>query len=162
MTRHRAASLVILFANAGLLAWGAMVALVPERVLGPGSVPILVAGYEGFTGGSWSEMAAASPATAEFITLIFRLYAVYIVPFGLLAIAIATTAFRRGDAWAWWALLVGDTIAYGAPMTYDWMVNAIGPFEMLEYVGLASIYAALAVTAPFRAAVPASLRSRLG
>ena len=36
-------------------------------------------------------------------------------------------------------------------MIYDRVVNAIGPFELLEYVGLAVIYAALAVTAPFRA-----------
>jgi hypothetical protein len=31
------------------------------------------------------------------------------VAFGLLAIAVAATAFRRGDGWAWWALLVGTT-----------------------------------------------------
>ena len=31
-------------------------------------------------------------------------------------------------------------------MTYDRVVGAIGPFELLEYVGLAAIYVALAVT----------------
>jgi hypothetical protein len=39
-------------------------------------------------------------------------------------------------------------------MMYDWTVNAIGPFELSEYLGLAMIYGALAVTAPFRAAGP--------
>ena len=34
----------------------------------------------------------------------------------------------------------------------DWIADAIGPFEMSEYLGLALIYAALAVTAPFLAA----------
>ena len=34
-------------------------------------------------------------------------------------------------------------------MTYDWTVNAIGPFELSEYLGLAMICGALAVTAPF-------------
>jgi hypothetical protein len=62
---------------------------------------------------------------------------------------IAVTAFRRGEVWAWWALLVGNTIALLSGMRYDWIVNAIGPFELTEYVGLAMIYAALAVTAPF-------------
>jgi hypothetical protein len=33
-------------------------------------------------------------------------------------------------------------------MTYDWTVRAIGPFEMTEYLGIAGVYAALAVTAP--------------
>jgi len=37
-------------------------------------------------------------------------------------------------------------------MRYDWIVNAIGPFEMSEYLGLALVYGALAVTAPFLAA----------
>jgi hypothetical protein len=37
-------------------------------------------------------------------------------------------------------------------MTYDRTVNAIGPFELSEYLGLAVIYAAIVVTAPFLAA----------
>ena len=37
-------------------------------------------------------------------------------------------------------------------MTYDWTVNAIGPFELSEYLGLALVCGALAVTAPFRVA----------
>ncbi len=72
--------------------------------------------------------------------------------FGLMASAIAVTAFRRGDSWAWWALLVGHTITLVSAMTYDWTVNAIGPFELSEYLGLAMICGALAVTAPFLAA----------
>jgi len=146
---RRAAWLVILIADVGLLAWGAMAALVPDRLPGPGAAPILTAGYEGFTGGSWQELAHTSPLTAKYITLLFRLYGAYIVAFGVLAIAITATAFRRGDSWAWWALLVGNTIAFGAAMRYDWIVGAIGPFEMTEYVGIAAIYGALAVTAPF-------------
>ena len=34
-------------------------------------------------------------------------------------------------------------------MTYDRMANAIGPFEVSEYLGLVLVYGALAVTAPF-------------
>jgi hypothetical protein len=73
------------------------------------------------------------------------------VAFGLLAIAVAATAFRRGEAWAWWGLLAGNTIAFVAAMTYDWTVGAIGPFELSEYLGLVLIWGALAVTAPFGA-----------
>jgi hypothetical protein len=82
------------------------------------------------------------------------------VVLSLLALAIAATAFRRGDRWAWWALLVGNTIAFVGAMAYDRIVHAIGPFEALEYVGLAVIFVALALTAPFRAAarpVPATV-----
>lgn len=149
---RRLAWVIILIADVGLLAWGAMAALLPAHLPGPGGTPILTAEYESFTGASWAELAATAPRTVAFITLLFRMYGIYIVAFGLLAIAVSATAFRRGERWAWWLLLVGNTIAYGSAMTYDWTVSAIGPFELTEYLGLAAIYWALAVTAPFRSA----------
>jgi CoA binding protein len=56
-------------------------------------------------------------------------------------------------------LLVGNTIALVAAMTYDWTVNAIGPFELTEYLGLAFVYAALAMTA--RPSTRATLQLRV-
>lgn len=143
--------LLIVVADAGLLAWGAMAALAPEYLPGPGGAPILSAGYESFTRRSWQELAATSPLATEFMTVLFRLYGAYIVAFGLLAITIAVTAFRRRERWAWWALLVGNTLAWGAAMTYDQVAGAVGPLELSEFLGIAVIYAALAVTAPFGA-----------
>jgi len=149
---RRVAWVVILVADVGLLAWAAMAALTPERLPGPGSTPILTAGYEGFTGGSWQDLVTTSPKTADYTTLLFRMYGIYGVGLSLLAIAIAANGFRRGERWAWWALLVGNTIGYGAAMVYDQVVGAIGPFELSEYLGLAAIYESLAVTARSRAA----------
>ena len=80
------------------------------------------------------------------------MYGLYCVLFGLMGCANAVTAFRRGERWAWWALLVGNTVALVSAMSYDKTVNAIGPFELTEYLGLAVVWAALAVTAPCRAA----------
>ena len=149
---RRVAWILILVVDAGIVVWGAMAAALPDYLLGPGGRPILPAGYEGFSGDSWSELARTSPMAAEYIAVLFRIYGVFNVVFGLMAIAITVAAFRRGEAWAWWALLVGDTIALVSAMTYDWTVNAIGPFELTEYLGLALVWGALAVTAPFRAA----------
>ena len=164
---RRFAWLAIVIADAGLLAWGAVAALAPDYLLGPGSKPILAAGYEGFSGRSWQELGATSPPAGAFMVVLFRVYGAYVVAFGLMAIAIAATALRHRHAWAWWALLAGNTIAFVSAMTYDWTVGAIGPFELTEYLGLALIWGALAITAPFRAAdrpgrptkvTPASLR----
>ena len=163
MMKHarRFAWLAILIVDTGILLWGAMAALVPEHLLGPGSTPILTAGYEGFTEGSWSELVQSSPRTAGYITLLFRTYGAYNVAFGLLAIAITVTAFRRGDRCVWWALLVGNTIALGAAMTYDRIAGAIGPLELSEYMGIGLIYVALGVSAPFRKAARASYSTRV-
>jgi hypothetical protein len=152
MKLRRIAWILILVVDVGYVAWGAMAAVMPDGLLGPGGKAILPAGYEGYSDGSWSELLRTSPMTARYMIVLFRMYGIYNVLFGLMASAIAVTAFRRGDRWAWWALLVGNTIALVSAMRYDWSVNAIGPFELTEYIGLAAVWAALAVTAPFLAA----------
>ena len=91
--------------------------------------------------------------------MLYRLYGVYCVLFGFMGSGIAVTAFRRGERWAWWTLLVGNTVALLAEMTYDKLVNAIGPFELTEYLGLLLVWGAFAMTAPRRSAarlVPAT------
>jgi len=147
---RRTAWILILLADIGLLAWGAMAAIAPDHLLGPNSTPILKAEYEGFTGYSWSELIATAPKTADLLTLMFRMYGIYGVAFSLMGISIAVTAFRRGDTWAWWALLVGNTLTYVSAMTYDQIARAVGPFELTEYLGLAAVYFALAITFPWK------------
>ncbi len=159
MTRRQIAWILVLIVDAGFVVWGTMAAAWPEHLLGPRGIPILPAGYEGFSHGSWSALASASPMTARYIEVLFRMYGVFNVAFGLMAAAITVMPFRRGDGWAWWALLVGNTIALVAAMTYDWTVNAIGPFELTEYLGLAFVYAALAMTA--RPSTRATLQLRV-
>jgi hypothetical protein len=127
-----------------------MAALAPDGLLGPGGKAILPAGYEGYSGASWPELLRASPVTANYMIVLFRMYGIYNVLFGLMGSAIAATAFRRGDRWAWWALLAGNITALLSAMRYDWMVNAIGPFELTEYLGLALVCGALALTLPIR------------
>jgi hypothetical protein len=144
---RRAAWLVILVADVGLLAWAALAAVAPQLLIGPDSTPILPAGFQGFTGGSWQALVTASPRTTEYLTLLFRMFGLYGVAFSLVAIAVAAGAFRRGERWAWWALLVGNTIAFVGAMAYDQIVKAVGPFELSEYLGLAAIYGSLAITA---------------
>ena len=151
MKRRQFAWILILIVDAAYIVWGAMAAAMPDSLLGPGGKAILPAGYEGYTGASWAELLRTSPMTASYVMVLYRLYGVYCAVFGLMASAIAVTAFRRGDRWAWWTLFACNTIALIAAMRYDWIVNAIGPFELTEYLGLALVYAALAITAPFLA-----------
>jgi hypothetical protein len=152
MKRRQIAWILILIVDVGYVVWGAMAAVMPDGLLGPGGKAILPAGYEGYSGGAWSELLRTSPMTTRYMIVLFRMYGIYNVLFGLMGSAIAVTAFRRGDRWAWWALLVGNTIALVSAIRYDWIVNAIGPFELTEYLGLAIVCGALAVTAPFLAA----------
>jgi hypothetical protein len=126
-----------------------MAAASPEHLWGPGGKGILPAGYEGFSASSWPALAQTSPMTARYLVVLFRMYGIFNVAFGLMAAAITVSPFRRGEAWAWWALLAGNTITLVSAMTYDRTVNAIGPFEVSEYLGLVLVWGALAATAPF-------------
>ena len=150
--RRQIAWVLILIVDVGFVVWGAMAALGPEHLLGPGGKAILPAGYEGFSGGSWSQLVATSAPTAGYMVVLYRTYGFYNVAFGLMGSLIAIAAFRRGEAWAWWALLAGNTVTLLSAIAYDRIVNAIGPFEMTEYLGLALVWGALAVTAPLRGA----------
>lgn len=149
MRLRQIAWILLFIVDLGYIAWGAGAAASPDHLLGPGGKAILPAGYEGYSGGSWSELAGASPLIVGYITVLYRMYGLYCVLFGFMGSAIAVTAFRRGERWAWWVLLAGNTIAFVSAMTYDRTVNAIGPFELSEYLGLALVWGALAVTAPF-------------
>ena len=149
MTRRQLAWIFILIVDLAYVAWGGAVAIAPEHVPGPGGRAILPAGYEGFTGASWL---ALPPDSAGYMSVLFRMYGLYCVLFGFMGSVIAVTAFKRGERWAWWTLLVANTVALVSAMTYDKIVNAIGPFEMMEYVGLIMVWVAFAVTAPARSA----------
>ncbi len=160
--KRRIAWMLILVVDAGFVVWGAMAAALPDYLLGPNGTPILTAGYEGFTRGSWSELTGTLPATAAYIEILFRMYGMFNVVSGLMGAAIAVTAFRRGEAWAWWTLLAANVMALVSAMRYDWIVNAIGPFELTEYLGLFAVCAALAITAPFSARPLVELDHREG
>ena len=149
---QRVAWILILIVDVGYIAWGAGAAVSPDRLLGPGGTAILPAGFEGYSGASWSEVSGGSPLIAGYMTLLFRMYGLYCVLFGFMGSAITVIAFRRGERWAWWVLLIGNTVALVSAMTYHMTVSAIGLFELTEYLGLALVWGALAVTAPFRAA----------
>src|SRR5262245_31593371 len=131
------------------IAWGAMAAVAPDHLPGPGGKAVLPAAYEGYSHGSWPQLVGMSPLTAGYIFVLYRMYGIYCAVFGLMASAIAVTALRRGEVWAWWTLLIGNTIALVSAMRMDWIVNAIGPFELTEYLGLALVWRALALVAPF-------------
>ena len=159
MNRRRLAWILMLIVDVGFVGWGLMAAAFPDHLSGPSGKPILPAGFEGFTKNSWSDLAGTSPMTASYLTVVFRMYGVFNAVFGLMATLVTVTAFRRGEDWAWWALFAGNTIALVSAMRYDWMVNAIGPFEVSEYVGLVLVYAALALTTPSISLI--SFRGRL-
>ena len=159
MSRRRIAWILILIVDVAYIVWGGMAAAAPDGLLGPGGKAILPAGYEGYSGAVWTDLVNTSPQAARYMIVLFRMYGIYNVIFGVMGSVIAVTAFRRGERWAWWVLLASNTFALISAMRYDWIVNAIGPFEITEYIGLVLVWGALALTAPFFRAAPSLQRA---
>src|SRR4030095_15390731 len=95
--RRQIAWLLILIVDVAYVVWGAMAAVMPEGLAGPGGKAILPAGYEGYSGGSWSELLRTSPMTAKYMIVLFRTYGIHCVVVGLMGSGIAVTAFRRRE-----------------------------------------------------------------
>jgi len=112
MNQRRIAWILILVVDLGFILWGAGAAVEPELLPGPGGKGILPAAYEGYSGGSWSELVGTSPLVAGYMRVLYRMYGIYCLLFGLMGSAIVVTSFRSGERWAWWALLVGNSVAW--------------------------------------------------
>ena len=76
MNRRQIAWILILIVDVAYVAWGAMAAAMPDGLAGPGGKAILPAGYEGYSGSSWSELLRTSPMTAKYMIVLFRTYGV--------------------------------------------------------------------------------------
>jgi hypothetical protein len=133
---RRWAWILILGADAGMAFYGLQAVATPA---------MMTAGYESYTGSSWTGLVASAPAAASYVLLLYRLVGGLNIALGLVLIAVTIGAYRRGARWAWFTLLAGNAIGFGLPMTYDQITGAIGPFEILEYVAVGMVLVALLV-----------------
>ena len=70
-----------------------------------------------YTGQSWPALMHTSPATGNFILLVFRLVGALNIAIALPLSVLALTAFRARQRWAWWTLLTANTTPFVAPIT---------------------------------------------
>ena len=140
---------VVLFIDGLLLLCSALFWITRGRFFDPGF-------YEAITGGTWSIASTLMPSLDRVATASVRFAGLLGVATSALVIAIATTSFRRGERWAWYAMLVLPAFAvldfslsagYGAvtPTSVAWDV-ALG--------GLAIVSLALAYRAFFLPVLP--------
>lgn len=135
-TLRRSAWILILAADAGMFLYGIMAVASPAA---------MTAGYESYTNSSWTGLTASTPALASYLLLLYRLIGGLNVGLGLVLIAVVVAPYRRGERWAWVAVLVGNAIGFGLPMVYDQITGAIGPFEIAEYIAVGGVVLALLV-----------------
>jgi hypothetical protein len=58
------------------------------------------------------------------IGLVFCSWGAFAIGLGIMVTAVASTAYRQGDRWAWWALAVAGCLTFGNFLTVNLMLGS--------------------------------------
>ena len=131
--------ILVLIAESALVAYGIGAIIFPDSLFSPS--------FEKLSGQSWDSLVSASPKVAAYISLSNRLIGGFNIAFGVLAIFVAMKGLRKGTPWCWYALLIGNSLAYGAPISFDLSTGQIALPEISEIVLIGVIYFSLSLSA---------------
>ncbi len=99
--------------------------------------------FQSFTGHQWSDFKALNPQVASYIAIASFDFGIALLALGISALFITLFAYRKGEKWAWYILLIANTIGWGGAfsanlLTGDMIVVTICiVFLVIAYVGLA-------------------------
>lgn len=88
--------------------------------------------FEAYTGESWSKLTTEQPEYAALYEMFCRSTANGVLTAILLGLIITLTAYRRGEKWAWLALIAGLTVYNVIEIVISYMIA--GATGSLEYV----------------------------
>jgi hypothetical protein len=106
---------IMLIPVAGLLILGAIGLFVPGVYAGMY--------WETDSGQTWNEFMAESPRIGRLILVLFQANALGMIMFGILAMFVLVKAVRKGEWWAWLALLAGGSVGWGGDMFLELLVG---------------------------------------
>ena len=90
-------------------------------------------------GGPFSQVRAASPGIASYITTAERGYALHELTFALLFIALIAIPFRRRQRWAWWAAWLPMIANLGYTLTFGVHDHAILARSLIADIALPAL-----------------------
>ena len=99
--------------------------------------------FQSFTGHEWSDFKALNPQVASYIAIASFDLGIFIFVTGISALFVTLFAYRKGEKWAWYLLLIANTIGWGGAisanlLTGDMVVVTVCiVFLVIAYVGLA-------------------------
>ena len=99
--------------------------------------------FQSFTGHQWSDFKALNPQVASYIAIASFDFGIALLVTGISALFITLFAYRKGEKWAWYLLLIAHTIGWGGAisanlLTGDMVVVTVCiVFLVIAYVGLA-------------------------
>lgn len=77
-----------------------------------------------FTGMTPDQLKAMNTQLFAWIGMVFRSWGGFAIGLGTLLTAVAGTAYRRGDPWAWWAMAVTGVLTFGIFLTVNLLLGS--------------------------------------
>jgi hypothetical protein len=99
--------------------------------------------YQLLTGHIWSDFVTSNPQVSSYISILTFEVGIVALAAGITALFITLFAYRKGENWAWYIILIANTLGWGGVIrenTYsgDMVVVLISIiFLVIAYVGLA-------------------------
>ncbi len=97
--------------------------------------PGILTGAEGavqtLTGAPYSQLAASTPGVATYILYLITIFAIFSAGLGAFIMIVSATAYRKGEAWAWYLMWV-------APVLF--LADFINDYYFLRYVDTGSVF----------------------
>lgn len=108
---------------------------------------MFVSDFAAYTGQTYSSYLATNPRFAEIYIITKKLIGIMLLIIGLLILLINQFAYRKGEKWSWFALLIAGGIAWGTFIGYKLIIGYIGASMITFAVGAILVIIGLAVPA---------------
>ncbi|MFX1311436.1 MAG: hypothetical protein ACFFHD_02335 [Promethearchaeota archaeon] len=104
---------------------------------------MFVSDFAAYTGQTYSNYLASSPKFAEIYIITKKLIGIMLLVIGFMIILINEFAYRKGEKWSWFALLISGGIAWGAFIIYKMFIGYIGVSMITFIIGAALLFVGL-------------------
>ena len=101
-----------------------------------------------YTGQTWAEFLAGSPAEAMLYIITKKLLGIQLTALSVFILFINYKAYSKGEKWAWWAFLIAGGLSWGSMLSYRFVTGYIASSGMITFiVGLALLIIGLVIPA---------------
>ena len=108
---------------------------------------MFVSDFAAYTGQDYFDYLASSPRFAEMYIITKKLIGIMLLVIGLMILLINQYAYRKGEKWSWYALLIAGGTAWGAFIGYKIIIGYIGVSMMTFAIGAALLLVGIALPA---------------
>ncbi|MFQ6066977.1 MAG: hypothetical protein ACE5K3_06845 [bacterium] len=79
--------------------------------------------FGAFTGKSWTDFISGSPKSSQLFLMLMKFIGVHLLSIAALIIGITLVAYRKGEKWSWYTLLISGIIGWGGALTYHTIIG---------------------------------------